>query len=99
MIVVIFSALISVVLAADPQRCSCGPNKYMATIMTLAADSSLSKPGDSSTKTVSHLSRVMGKPTMWFPNRSDTNRAVHVQKNGKRLEILDLESRGIVLSM
>ena len=22
----------------------------------------------------------MGKPTMWFPNRSDTNRAVQAQK-------------------
>ena len=25
---------------------------------------------------VSNLSRLVGKPTMWFPNRSDTNRPV-----------------------
>ena len=25
------------------------------------------------------VSRLMGKPTMWFPNRSDTNRAVQAQ--------------------
>ena len=29
--------------------------------------------------TVTHLSRLVGKPTMWFPNRSDTNRAVQAQ--------------------
>ena len=23
-----------------------------------------------------HLSRLVGKPTMWFPNRSDTDRSV-----------------------
>ena len=33
---------------------------------------------------------------MWFPTRSDTNRAVQARR---WLEILDLESRGIVLSM
>ena len=27
-----------------------------------------------------NLSRVMRKPTMWFPNKSDTNRAVQAQK-------------------
>ena len=52
MIVIIFSVLASVVLAADPQRC-CGPNKYMATIMTLSADTPLMRPGDATTKTVS----------------------------------------------
>ena len=31
---------------------------------------------------------------MWLANRSDTNKAV-----GERSEILDLESRGIVLSV
>ena len=25
----------------------------------------------------------MRKPTMWFPNRSDTNRAVHTQKTAR----------------
>ena len=34
---------------------------------------------------------------MWFLNRSDTNRVVQAQMNARddRLEILDLESRGI----
>ena len=27
-----------------------------------------------------YLSLLVGKPTMWFPNRSDTNRAVYAQK-------------------
>ena len=27
-----------------------------------------------------YLSRVMRKPAMWFPNRSDTNRAVQAQQ-------------------
>ena len=37
----------------------------------------------------------MGKQIMWFPNRSDKNQAVQAQK----MEILDLERRGIVLSV
>ena len=38
----------------------------------------------------------MGKPTMWFPNRSDTNRAAQAQKNATgMLEILEL-SRGVL---
>ena len=44
------------------------------------------------------LSHIMGKPTMWFPNRSDTNQAVQAQKMAK-LEISDLRRRGIVLSV
>ena len=28
----------------------------------------------------------MGKPTMWFPNRSDTNRSVQAQKRARRLK-------------
>ena len=35
------------------------------------------------------MSHVVRKPTMWFPNRSDTNRAVHAQKMGRGW-ILDL---------
>ena len=38
----------------------------------------------------------MRKPTIWVPTRSDTNRPVQSQKMVKMLEILDLESRGIV---
>ena len=26
------------------------------------------------------MSRLVGKPTMWFPNRPDTNRPIHAQK-------------------
>ena len=32
-----------------------------------------------------HLSRLMEKPTMWFPNRSDTNQAVQSQKQDRGL--------------
>ena len=32
-----------------------------------------------------HLSRLVRKPTMWFPNRSDTNRPVHAQKRARSL--------------
>ena len=28
-------------------------------------------------------SRLVGKPTMWFPNRPDTNRPVQAQKRAK----------------
>ena len=41
---------------------------------------------------IRQMSRLVGKPTMWFSNRSDTNRAEQAQK-------MDLESRGIVLSV
>ena len=30
----------------------------------------------------------MGKPTMWFPNRFDTNRAVQLQKQARSLKFL-----------
>ena len=39
----------------------------------------------------------MRKPTFWFQNWSDTNQAVHATEDGYRLEISDLESRGILL--
>ena len=32
------------------------------------------------------ISRLVGKPTMWFPNRSDTNRAVQAQKQATGLK-------------
>ena len=32
------------------------------------------------------LSRLVGKPTMWFPNRSDTNRPVQLQKQARSLK-------------
>ena len=35
-----------------------------------------------------HVSRLVGKPTMWFPTRSDTNRPVHLQKRARILKFL-----------
>ena len=32
------------------------------------------------------LSRLVGKPTTWFPNRSDTNRPVQAQKRARSLK-------------
>ena len=33
-----------------------------------------------------HLSRLVGKPTMWFPNRSDTNQLVQAQERARSLK-------------
>ena len=33
-----------------------------------------------------HMSRLVGKPTMWFPNRSDTNWAVQAQTMARSLK-------------
>ena len=35
---------------------------------------------------LSQLSRLVGKPTMWFPNRFDTNRPVQSQKMARTLK-------------
>ena len=32
------------------------------------------------------MSHLVGKPTMWFPNRSDTNRPVQAQKRARSLK-------------
>ena len=32
------------------------------------------------------MSHLVGKPTMWFPNRSDTNQAVQLQKQARSLK-------------
>ena len=32
------------------------------------------------------MSRLVGKPTMWFPNRTDTNRPVQAQKRDRSLK-------------
>ena len=32
------------------------------------------------------MSRLVGKQTMWFPNRSDTNRAVQAQERARSLK-------------
>ena len=33
------------------------------------------------------MSRLVGKPTMWFPNRSDTNRPVQLQKQARSFKL------------
>ena len=33
-----------------------------------------------------NMSRLVGKPTMWFPNRSDTNQAVQSQKTARSMK-------------
>ena len=33
-----------------------------------------------------YMSRLVGKPTMWFPNRFHTNRPVQAQKRARRLK-------------
>ena len=35
---------------------------------------------------IEYLSRLVGKPTMWFPNRSGTNRPVQAQKQARSLK-------------
>ena len=35
------------------------------------------------------MSHFVGKPTMWFPNRSDTNRPVQLQKQARSLKVWD----------
>ena len=35
---------------------------------------------------VDQMSHLVGKPTMWFPNRSDTNRPVQTQKIARSLK-------------
>ena len=32
------------------------------------------------------MSRLVGKPTMWFPNRSDTNQPVQAQERARSLK-------------
>ena len=34
-----------------------------------------------------HLSRLVGKQTMWFPNRSDTDQAAQSQKQARSLKL------------
>ena len=33
------------------------------------------------------MSRLVGKPTMWFPNRSNTNQAVQSQKQARKVQV------------
>ena len=38
------------------------------------------------TEVVYDMSHLVEKPTMWFPNRSDTNQAVQLQKQARSLK-------------
>ena len=42
-----------------------------------------------------HLSHLVGKPTMWFPTRSDTNRAVQTQKTARSMKFRIYEVEGL----
>ena len=41
---------------------------------------------ESVTYGIDYLSRLVGKPTMWFPNRSDINQAAQSQKQARGLK-------------
>ena len=41
------------------------------------------------------MSRLVGKPTMWFPNRSDTNQVVQSQKQTRSLKFCIEEVEGV----
>ena len=41
------------------------------------------------------MSHLVGKPTMWFPNRSDTNQAVQSQKQARSLKFQIKEEEGL----
>ena len=42
-----------------------------------------------------HLSHLVGKPIMWFLNRSDTNRAAQAQINARCLKFWILVEEGL----
>ena len=42
-----------------------------------------------------YKSRLVEKPTMWFPNRSDTNRPVQAQKRARSLKFRSLVEEGL----
>ena len=41
------------------------------------------------------MSRLVGKPTMWFPSRSDTNRPVQSQKTARSMKFRIKEVEGL----
>ena len=47
---------------------------------------------------VSYMSRLMGKPTMWFPNRSNKNQAAQSQKQARSLKFRTQEEEGLYYS-
>ena len=42
-----------------------------------------------------NMSRLVEKPTLWFPNRSDTNRPVKAQKRARSLKFRILEEEEV----
>ena len=46
------------------------------------------------------MSRLVGKPTMWFPNNSDTNQPVQSQKRARSLKggVTDVPTHGFSLN-
>ena len=51
-------------------------------IISLVQDMATVSPSFISLK----MSHLVGKPTMWFPNRADTNQAVQLQKQAGSLK-------------
>ena len=74
----------------------CHGNHNFDTICSKNLMQSIPLPSDGSHKILSrsarliqkYLSRLAGKPTMWFPNRSGTNPLVQVQKRARSLKFL-----------
>ena len=62
-------------LGKNPVFSRCGSNCSVASLVGIKYQSILV-----------YMSRLVGKPTMWFSNRSDTNRPVQAQKRAKSLK-------------
>ena len=58
---------------------------YSPCILLLQSIHAVGKDRDGSSDG-KYLSHLVGKPTMWFPNRSDTNRPVLAQKRARSLK-------------
>ena len=54
--------------------------------LSLLAMSFICCKGDNPVKFNHYLSHLVGEPTMWFPNRFDTNRLVQAQKRARSLK-------------
>ena len=59
---------------------------YYVMIVNSSTGATFCQTHNSNNKYVIKMSRLVGKPTMWFPNRSDTNRPVQLQKQTRRLK-------------
>ena len=61
-------------------------NTWLCLNMTEKLTIERHKPQFTNIRKPTHMSRLVGKPTMWFSNRSDTNRPVQSQKQARRLK-------------